>query len=60
MIIDPYCYDCKHFIDDDSTKFHCKAFDGIPTEILLGKNDHTSPYPGDNGIQFEPKEDEGS
>ena len=32
----------------------CKAFpDGIPYEITYGDNDHTKPYPGDHGIQFE-------
>jgi len=32
----------------------CKAFSkGIPDEIWLGDNDHTKPYPGDNGIIFE-------
>ena len=33
----------------------CKAFpDGIPVEIMREKVDHEKPYPGDNGIQFEP------
>jgi len=32
----------------------CAAFpDGIPMEIWIGENDHTKPYLGDNGIQFE-------
>lgn len=31
----------------------CKAFpDGIPVEIWTGKNDHTKPFQGDNGVQF--------
>lgn len=49
-IISPTCGLCSHYINGRT----CKAFqDGIPPEIWLGKNDHTKPYPGDNGIQFE-------
>jgi len=32
----------------------CLAFpEGIPDEIWDGKNKHTKPFKGDNGIQFE-------
>ena len=45
------CNSCQHLRDNDK----CKAFPGgIPEDILVGENDHTEPYPGDHGIQFEP------
>ena len=45
------CSFCKHF----KSVYKCAAFsDDIPIEIWTGQNDHTTPYPGDNGIQFEP------
>lgn len=56
MFSEPYCMRCKNYIDDNGQKFHCKASREIPREILMGDNDHTKPYPGDNGIMFEPKE----
>ena len=54
MINTPICFNCKHF----KKSFKCGAFkDGIPNIILTNIHDHTEPYPGDNGIQFEPIED---
>jgi len=55
------CDRCKHYNVDNSLPMKggqkCAAFpDGIPDEIWLGKNDHTKPYPGDHGIQFEKAE----
>jgi hypothetical protein len=48
----PVCMDCKHHKGD----LTCKAFpDGIPEEIIMGNSDHSKPFPGDNGVQFEPK-----
>ena len=45
------CLDCKHWIANGV----CTAFmEGVPDSILLGDNDHRQPYPGDNGIQYEP------
>ena len=51
------CVFCKNV--KLNKKKQCKAFqNGIPEEILIGENDHTKPYKGDNGIQFEPIEDD--
>tara|TARA_R110002096_G_scaffold275446_3_gene469203 strand:+ start:3286 stop:3462 length:177 start_codon:yes stop_codon:yes gene_type:complete len=48
------CPVCIHYIKD----LKCKAFpDGIPKKILIGEHDHTKPFKGDNGIQFEPIEE---
>lgn len=54
-ITPPVCYECKHFIDNID-KPQCAAFDVIPMPIWDGTNDHRQPFPGDNGIQFEPVE----
>lgn len=46
------CSSCKH---KDVEEAICTAFQqGIPPDILSGKVSHTEPYPGDNGIQYEP------
>ena len=47
------CAMCKNFTNFGA----CIAFPGgIPDTILTNEHDHTTPYPGDNGIQFEPIE----
>lgn len=52
--VSPACSTCKHFIDFSNPP-RCKAFPGgIPSEILDGDDDHTTPFRGDNGIQYEP------
>lgn len=57
MIYSPVCNLCKHFSirgTIDSGIHVCDAFpDGIPDEIWQGNNNHTKPYLGDHGIQFE-------
>jgi len=46
-----YCQACANKVGPNT----CLAFpDGIPDEILYGETEHAEPYPGDNGIQFEP------
>ena len=51
------CANCKHL--DEDIPLRCTAFpDGIPWGIATGYEKHDDPYPGDHGIQFEPKEEE--
>ncbi len=48
------CMLCKHLNKDGIS---CDAFpDVIPQDILANVFDHRKPWPGDNGILFEPKE----
>lgn len=51
-----YCNKCKHrFLAPGDT---CKAFpDRIPDDVLSGKLDHRFRVDGDNGYQFELKDD---
>ena len=53
------CATCKHFRDDVEDENVCEAFpDGIPEEIITDEFDHREPHPDDNGIQYEPREQE--
>jgi len=53
-VFSPVCTFCIH----SKSGRVCRAFpDSIPDEIWTGEVDHTKPYPGDNGIQFEPIKD---
>ena len=54
MIVSPLCVSCRHCHLPQSAT--CTAYpDGIPDGILQQGFDHSRPYPGDNGIRFEPK-----
>lgn len=49
------CWNCKNFNGENPAAQTCAAFPkGIPTEIWNGENSHTTPFPGDKGIRFEP------
>jgi len=55
---DTSCLNCKHY-DKADKAFACAAFpDGIPFPIASGEVSHSLPFEGDNGIQFEAKDDE--
>lgn len=53
-VLTPCAY-CKH---RSEIGYYCDAFpsgSGIPQEILMGRESHIKPVPGDRGIQFEPR-----
>ncbi len=51
------CYDCIHFRGAKAGK--CDAYpEEIPEKIWAGRLAHREPFPGDQGIRFEPKTDE--
>lgn len=56
MIAEPaHCMTCRHLRENGT----CAAFPelpGIPLKIWDMDVDHRHPYPGDRGIQWEPKE----
>ena len=56
QMFSPICFGCKHHYFGEG---RCDAFperDSIPPEIWLGKRSHLIPYPGDQGIMYEPNE----
>ena len=55
----PICAYCRHFQPTEEGAF-CAAFpdgDGIPDAILHEGELHFEPFPGDHGVQFEPKDE---
>ncbi|MGZ7113302.1 MAG: hypothetical protein ACXVH9_05245 [Halobacteriota archaeon] len=55
---DPLCTLCKHFRATHFPQATCDAYpNGIPSALLPWEHDHRAPFPGDNGILFEPQEE---
>ena len=52
---EPICAKCKHLVMDCRREPYCKAFpEGIPDDIFVRRCNHRRPFPGDNGVRFEP------
>lgn len=55
LLYSSVCSGCANYDESNPMFKVCAAFpNGIPEEIFSGENNHTKPYPGDNGILFEP------
>lgn len=56
MIQTAQCLMCSHYRHDSKVRSgSCEAYpQGIPREIYSNKARHDIPYPGDNGIMFDP------
>ena len=52
----PLCMWCRRYIRSTWSDFACQAFpEGIPDQIITNQADHRQPYPGDNGLLFDPE-----
>jgi len=58
MIGNTICLWCKHH-NKTGDRRSCTAFhERIPDTVYFGEHDHRFPYPGDNGILYEPEDEE--
>jgi len=64
---DSQCRQCRKFIGmrqpnvvEAGEVFICHAFpQEIPRAVWTNEHDHREPFPGDNGVLFEPEDTEG-
>jgi hypothetical protein len=58
--ISPICWSCTR-LRENGVDQECDAFPGgIPEDIWEGETDHRVPYPGDKGMQYEPRNERGA
>ena len=58
-LVMPICMVCRHLSRDPGWGYRCTAFPaGIPDAIIESRVDHREPFDGDDGIRFEPVDDE--